>query len=426
MTFVRRMILLLFAAGALLAQSPRPGLEADLASFDQVWTTIRDTHWQKPPAGLDWDAMREQYRPRVEKSANTDEARAAMREMLRQLRQTHFGIVPGTIFSSLDDSNAPSGGGVTGIDLRVLDGEAVVTGIDPGSPAERAGVKPGWIIRSANGRDLKPIIERASSDAEIHDLQLTRSLAARLTGPVGESIGVTFLDGNSRETALRLKLAEPRGALAEFGNLPPSHVWYEDRRIGGVSYVRFNMFMDIPRIMPAFEATIRNCKPCEGLIVDLRGNPGGIGAMAMGMAGFLVKTPGQRLGTMYMRDTTINFVINPRVPVFEGPVAVLIDGNSASTAEIFAGGLQDLKRARVFGTRSAAAALPSIFTRLPNGDGFQYAVANYVSLNGQVLEGNGAEPDIEVKLTRAGLLAGHDAAIDSAVEWIRKQGAENR
>lgn len=424
--FVRGFAAALLVTAMMSAQTPRPGLDTDLASFDQVWTTVRDTHWQKPPAGLDWDAMRAQYRPRVEKSASTDEARAAMQEMLRQLRQTHFGIVPGTIFSSLDDSGAPSGGGVTGIDLRVLDGEAVVTGIDPGSPAERAGVRLGWIVQSANGRELKPIIERALRDAEIHELQLTRALAARLTGPVGANISVTFVDAESREATLRIGLAEPRGTLTEFGNLPPSHVWYEDRRIGGVAYARFNMFMDIPRVMPAFEATIRNCNPCEGLIVDLRGNPGGIGAMAMGMAGFLVKTPGQKLGTMYMRDTTINFVINPRVPVFEGPVAVLIDGNSASTAEIFAGGLQDLKRARVFGTRSAAAALPSIFTRLPNGDGFQYAVANYVSLNGQVLEGNGAEPDIEVKLTRAGLLAGHDAVIDAAVEWIRKQGAENR
>lgn len=421
-----RVLVGLIAAGALLAQAPRPGLDTDLASFDQVWTTVRDMHWQKAPGGLDWDAMRAQYRPRVEKSASDNEARAAMQEMLGQLHQTHFGIVSSSVYASLDDSGVPAGAGVTGIDLRVLDGEAVVTGLDPGSPAERAGVGRGWIVQSANGRALKTIIERASRDAEIHELQLTRSLAARLTGPVGGYVDVAFLDAGGHETTLRLGLAAPRGALTEFGNLPPSHVWYEERHIGSIAYARFNMFMDIPKIMPAFEATIKNCKPCDGLIVDLRGNPGGIGGMAMGMAGFLVKTPGQKLGTMYMRDTTINFVVNPRVPIFAGPVAILIDANSASTSEIFAEGLQDLKRARVFGTRSAAAALPSVFTRLPNGDGFQYAIANYVSLNGQTLEGTGVQPDTEVKLTRAGLLSGHDAVIDAAVDWIRKEGAENR
>jgi carboxyl-terminal processing protease len=420
---VNRLVLAsIVSATALLAQSKRPGLDVDLASFDQVWTTVRDTHWQKPPAGLDWDAIRAKYRPRVEASTNTDQARTAMQEMLGELHQTHFGIIPGVVFGSIEDSEDTPGAGTTGIDLRVLDGEAVVTALDPGSSAERSGVGLGWIIRSVNGRPLRPVIDRASQDAEIHELQLTRSLLARLSGTVSESIDVTFLGAGNREVTLPLKLGSARGPLVEFGNLPPSHVWYEDKHIGSTVYARFNLFLDIPRLMPAFEATVKGCKPCDGLIIDLRGNPGGIGGMAMGMAGFLLNTQGQRLGTMYARDTTLNFVVNPRADVFGGPVAVLIDANSASTAEIFAGGLQDLKRARIFGTRSAGAALPSVFTRLPNGDGFQYAIANYVSRNGQTLEGAGVQPDREVKLTRAGLLASHDAVLDAALEWIRSQG----
>jgi carboxyl-terminal processing protease len=143
--------------------------------------------------------------------------------------------------------------------------------------------------------------------------------------------------------------------------------------------------------------------------------------MAMGMAGWLVSQPGQRLGTMYMRGATLNFFINPRSDAYGGPVAVLVDGSSASTSEIFAGGLKDLGRARIFGTRTAAAALPSVITRLPNGDGFQYAVANYISEGGRALEANGVVPDVEVKLTREALLAGHDPVVDAALDWIRKQ-----
>src|SRR5205814_936643 len=157
------------------------------------------------------------------------------------------------------------------------------------------------------------------------------------------------------------------------------------------------------------------CKTCNGVIVDLRGNPGGIGGMAMGIAGFLIDKPNQKLGTMYMRETTLKFGVNPRPEVFEGPVAILVDGLSASTSEILAGGLKDLGRARIFGTRTAAAALPSMFEKLPNGDGFQYAVANYVSVGGKPLEGLGVTPDVEVKLTREALLAGHDPVIDAAL-----------
>jgi len=181
------------------------------------------------------------------------------------------------------------------------------------------------------------------------------------------------------------------------------------------------MFLDLVRVMSNFGDAVGSCTQCDGLIIDLRGNPGGIGGMAMGMAGWLVDKPNQRLGTMYMRDATLNFVINPRAEVFAGPVAILVDGGSASTSEIFAEGLKDLGRARVFGTKTAAAALPSIFERLPNGDGFQYATANYISEGGKALEGIGVTPDVEVKLTREGLLAGHDAVLDAALEWIRKK-----
>jgi carboxyl-terminal processing protease len=179
--------------------------------------------------------------------------------------------------------------------------------------------------------------------------------------------------------------------------------------------------MDLVRVIGSFEKSVRACIRCDGLILDLRGNPGGIGGMAMGMSGFLIDKPGQKLGTMYLRDTTLKFVVNPRVEVFEGPVAVLVDALSASTSEILAGGLKDLERARVFGTKTAAAALPSNFERLPNGDGFQYAVANYISEGGQPLEGLGVTPDQEVRLTRDALLAGRDSVLNAALAWIRLQ-----
>lgn len=398
--WMSRLWMLLAVAALLHAQA-----SADLAAFDQVWTTIRDTHWQKDaPGGLDWNAMRAEYRPRVQAAKSTSEARAAMQEMLRRLGQTHFGIVGG--YSPSDEQGG--GPGTTGIDLRVLNNEVVVTAVDPGSPSERAGVRPGWVVRSVNGRAL--------TSPQLPELQLTRAMLARVSGPVGGTLHIAF-----DKADLDIELTAARGTLAEFGNLAPTRVWYDEKRLGATAYVRFNVFLDIPRLIPSFDRTLKACKPCDGLIIDLRGNPGGIGGMAMGMAGFLVNKPNQRLGTMYTRDAALNFVINPRPPVFAGPVAILLDGTSASTAEIFAGGLQDLGRARIFGTRSAAAALPSIFTTLPNGDGFQYAVAGYISQGGKALEGEGVTPDVEVHLTREGLLAGHDAVLDAALDWIHKQ-----
>src|SRR5947199_6040975 len=123
---------------------------------------------------------------------------------------------------------------------------------------------------------------------------------------------------------------------------------------------------------------------------------------------------------MHTRTAALNFAVFPRAGPFRGPLGVLVDGCSGSTAEILAGGLKDMHRARIFGTRTAGAALPSIIERLPNGDGFQYAVANYISQGGQPLEGRGVIPHDEVRLTRRGLLDGHDAVLDTALDWITK------
>jgi carboxyl-terminal processing protease len=190
---------------------------------------------------------------------------------------------------------------------------------------------------------------------------------------------------------------------------------------GNIGYVSFNMFLDPPRLMNLFAEAVQSCGGCAGFIIDLRGNPGGLGAMAMGMAGWFIDQPNQRLGTLYMRDTTLKFVVNPRAKTFSGPLAILVDGASASTSEILAEGLKDLGRARVFGSRTAAAALPSVFEKLPNGDGFQYAMANYISEGGQPLEGLGVTPDVETPLTRDALLQGKDPALDAAIAWIQKK-----
>jgi carboxyl-terminal processing protease len=114
-------------------------------------------------------------------------------------------------------------------------------------------------------------------------------------------------------------------------------------------------------------------------------------------------------------------VIFPRPETYAGPLAILVDEGSASTSEILAGGMQDLKRARIFGTRTAGAALPSDIIRLPNGDGFQFAQASYTSESGNVLEGAGVTPDVVVPQTRDSLLAGHDLVVEAADEWIRSR-----
>lgn len=399
--------LLLLALNGLAQQ------QIHVETFEKVWTTIRDQHWEVKPAGLDWDAIHREFRPRIEQAAGAEAARAILREMLARLHQTHFAILPAVAYTN---GNGDAGGdGWPGFEIRILDGRAIVV-----EAAEASPVRPGTEIVSAGGVKLAPLAVQLAADPAISALTLHRVISQRLTGRVGARKTFEIANGSGTARAVEIPVAEPRGNLSSFGNLAPQRVWFEARRLGNTGYIRFNLFLDLVRMMGQYGKTIEDCALCDGLIIDLRGNPGGIGAMAMGMAGYLTDKADLRLGTMFMRGATLNFVINPRAGAYTGPVAILVDGLSASTSEIFAGGLKDIGRARIFGTRSAGAALPSLVTRLPNGDGFQYAVANYVSEGGVALEGNGVTPDVEVTLTREGLLAGHDAVLDAALEWIRR------
>jgi C-terminal processing protease CtpA/Prc len=208
----------------------------------------------------------------------------------------------------------------------------------------------------------------------------------------------------------------PEGTAVRFGNLPETRLYFQSRALpDGAGYIHFNEFLDPASIMPQFEAALKSFHNAPGIILDLRGNPGGIGIMAMGIAGFFIDKPGLKLGDMTMRDATLKFVIFPRPETYQGPLAILIDEGSASTSEILAGGLQDLKRARIFGVKSAGAALPSDIIRLPNGDGFQYAQASYTSISGKILEGNGVTPDVIVEQTGA-----RDLVLEAADDWIRE------
>ena len=159
-----------------------------------------------------------------------------------------------------------------------------------------------------------------------------------------------------------------------------------------------------------------------------RGNPGGLAALIMGISGHFF-TERLTLGVMKTRDAELRFVTNPRlvnasgdrVPPFGGPVAILVDGMSGSASECFAGGMQSLGRARVFGQPSMGQALPALFDRLPNGDLLIHAYGDFVTSDGRRLEGRGVIPDESQPLRRDDLLAGRDRPLEAALDWIDRE-----
>ncbi|MDR2561982.1 MAG: hypothetical protein LBC63_09465 [Holophagales bacterium] len=392
-------------------------------SFEEVWTTVRDKHYDPTLGGLDWQKVYEEFKPRIDAAESMDAGRAIMNEMLGHLKQTHIGVIPASAYRDLNEGGERGAVAYTpGMDIRILEGKAIVIRVEAGSPASTAGVKPGWEILKADGREASlgiKHVEELYSKSTQKDLMGSRVILNAINGAPSHATEIEFHDGKEVR-AIKLDRVEPRGSKVKYGEMPPSYFWVETNfRNDGIRVIQFNFWFNPEAVAKAFSEIMANADKAKGFVIDLRGNPGGIGGMAMGAAGWFTSQSGLKLGTMAMRGTTLNFVVFPRPNATNAPVAILVDGCSASTSEIFAGGMQDLKRARIFGTRTAGAALPSTFVRLPNGDGFQYIVANYISQGGKPLEGLGVEPDEVVRLTRQGLLAGKDEVMDRAIDWIK-------
>jgi carboxyl-terminal processing protease len=398
----------------------------NIESFEYIWSTIRDKHYDPEFGGLDWQAVHDELRPKIEHASTTSEARIIMHDMISRLNLSHFNIIPASIYENIDRPGVKGfEGGVTGIDVRVINGHALITRVEKNSPAAAAGVKTGWeIIRVGDDDIISKLqsIAKEFENASYKDLMLASAVKSRLAGKIGDAVAVQFLNDADQIVRLDIRLTEEKGKRFKLGHFPSFYVWIEVDTIDeNIGYIAFNGFFDPVYVMSTFNNAMRSFMGSDGIIIDIRGNLGGIIAMSMGMAGWLVPKKNQYLGTMYLRDNELKFVINPRSPTYTGPVAILVDGLSTSCSEIFAGGLRDLGRARLFGSRTGGAALPSTIEKLPNGDGFQYAFASYRSKSGKVLEGAGVIPDEVVIPTRESLLQGRDLVLEAAVAWIRSK-----
>lgn len=402
----------------------RAMIKKDVASFDDVWTTIRDTFYDPTFGGLDWEGVRTTLRPKVLAAATPDDARAVIREMLATLKHSHFGLMSPAIATD----PVPTGSAIVPIDTRLIGADVVITRVTEGSEAARAGLKPGQVLLTVDGAPVAPWIAAAAhADPRMTAWNVWRRVQIALHGPVASLAKVTVRAGGG-EQVLTVLREHPAGERIVLGDLPPFYVHVNSRSVEtpsgrGVGVLGFNVWMASAN--PLIEFAIDRHRSQHGLVIDLRGNPGGLAAMIRGVAGHLFDQE-VVLGRMKTRTTELEFTANPRVVMsdgrrvvpFAGPVALLVDELTASASECFAGALQSLGRARVFGRTTAGQALPASTKRLPNGDLLMYVVGDFVTGSGRRLEGEGVVPDEKVTLDPAALSAGRDPDLEAALRWL--------
>ena len=261
----------------------------NMKSFETVWQTIIEKHIDPTFSGLNWSEVHDRYQPLIAAAKNEEEFYLLVNKMLFELNISHNAVVPPDDLGQIDPILSAEGS--IGIDVRMIEGNAVITSVKSGSVGDQAGLRSGYIIKSIDGIDIEKILVK------------DRVLLWRYEG----------------------------------------------------------------------------------------------------------------------RDKTWEAYLEPADSVYEGPVVVMVDHLSISSAEEFSGGLKAIKRATIVGERTPGVVVTANFEKLPNGATFVYPKAWTITADGTVLERHGVVPDIEVALDRNELLKGKDTQLEAAVDFLSKR-----
>ena len=297
----------------------------------------------------------------------------AINGMLTKL-DPHSGYLKPRDVSSLRDSTSGSFGGI-GIEMDVIDGLIEVIAPIDDSPASRAGILAKDIITHV---DEEPV----------RDMSLQEAIEI-LRGPLGSAVTLGILrevEGQPQEVTVSLERAVIRVTSVKHEMLPH-----------GIGYLRISQFQN--RTGPDLIKAISNFQShgeFNGLILDLRNNPGGVLSAAIEVTdafineGLIVSTKG--------RDEFLDskYEATNETVLADQPIVVLINGGSASAAEIVAGALQDHERAVLIGTPSFGKGSVQTILALENKYALKLTTALYYTPNGRSIQATGIQPTIQV------------------------------
>lgn len=353
--------------------------------FDRVWHEVRGQYYDPGLHGVDWNAARRTYRPLALAAADDRALYRVLGDMLALLDDEHAGASAPAVARRLDSARGPRP--VIGVTLRPdpdAPGVYFIDKVREGSPAEAAGVAVGWRL------------DTTAPDAWFPERDVVE----------GRAVTLTFADADGGRRTLTVT---PRV-------MPPRPPFSADLSRPGVAVLRID----------GFEAGLGDwmgrqlaALPSDtDVILDLRGNPGGrlLEADAV-LSCFLPRdlawaTRTTRSGRAIVLKTAggCGELDAPAA----NDVAVLVDANSRSAAELTPAALQEARRAVVVGEQTAGAVLISQDTRLPDGGRLSLSRSNFVTAGGVRLEKRGVTPDLTPPAAE-GEAPGEDPALDLAI-----------
>lgn len=388
--------------------------------FNEVWQKINEIYPGFEFKGVDWQEVKRRYAPQVARVQSDDEFHQLLQRMVAELKDGHTQVV----------APAQARQGSLPLELRQSKRKWVVASVKESPQLQDAGIQPGMELVSLNQKSLDSYIDKnlESSSGGTEASRELRAMDQALRGPLGNKAHLTFKDfkGRTFETHLTYQIPaqafSPRGKRgakfktgresSEEGEADNDNVLSYQRLHGGWGYVQIMNFRQDSSL--AFEKALAKLQPMPGLILDLRGNPGGIIGNGYNIVMRLIDKPIVG-GIMVQNGRQVRFGIQPQGQTYQGPVAVLIDEKSVSTTELISACLQDNQRAVLVGRPTAGAGWSPIILKLPTGAYISVSSKPFTRPNGQSIEGRGVKPDILVEAVPKGSKSSQDKIIKAAI-----------
>lgn len=356
--------------------------------YDESWSTVKKSYLDETFNSQDWSRWKKRYNGKLK----TDEdARVAIESMLASLDDNYTRFLSKKEYEEQSNSIDAH---ITGIGVNIMSrgGTPIVHSVLSDTPAEKAGLKANDIIlyvdgKSASGLDISKVADMVRGpENTVVTLKIKRGKKIIIKRIIRKKIEI-----KSVETTVRKN---------------------------NIGYIKIKSFIGSNTATDVISG-IKDIYNTKGIILDLRGNTGGLLTNAVIVANLFINN-GKIVSIVSKngRKNDINAQLN--TPIVNKPLVVLVDGASASASEILSGALKDNKKAVLVGTKTFGKGLVQQIVPLPNQTGLNITIAKYLTPNGSDINKKGIEPDYVVDITFSDFEQNKDPQLKKAEDLINE------
>jgi len=357
--------------------------------FSQTWDLIQTSYFDDELNKQNWERWKKRY---ADKIKTEEDAYIAINSMLASLNDPYSKFLNKNEF---EEQNSTIDSKIYGIGVNIVSnsGKIYIMSVIKGAPADIGGLKAGDMILKINGNDVKG--------------DNLFQAANYIKGSLNSLVELEILRGD-KKLIKKIKRAEIKIKTVEARNL--------NKDIG---YIRIISFISSNTPVEFIEA-LNKLSDSKALILDLRGNTGGLFQNAVFVANMFLEK-GDIVHIIGRKGQDSAYVAENNDYVYDKPLVVLVDGESASASEIVSAALKENNRAIIIGTKTYGKGVVQKVYSMPNKTGLNLTIARYLTPSGNDINKKGIEPNYRVEITKADFENNNDSQLNFAKNILQNE-----